>query len=67
LSSHRCATRLEGIRNLLGKISKLRMGDARRKPMIDEPPLDPADHAEDFAIRWADKLEEYCPDRSRAG
>jgi hypothetical protein len=27
--------------------------------MIDKPPTDPADHAEDFAHRWRDKLEEY--------
>ena len=25
-----------------------------------EPPIDSADHAEDFAHRWRDKLAEYC-------
>jgi hypothetical protein len=28
--------------------------------MTEAPPTDPADHAEDFAHRWADKLDEYC-------
>ncbi len=28
--------------------------------MPDAPPHDPADHAEEFAHRWADRLEEYC-------
>src|SRR4051794_7447635 len=28
--------------------------------MPDRPPPDPADHAEDFARRWADRLDEYC-------
>lgn len=27
---------------------------------MDQPPPDPADHAEDFAHDWRDKLEEYC-------
>jgi hypothetical protein len=26
---------------------------------MERPPSDPADHAEDFAHRWHDKLEEY--------
>jgi hypothetical protein len=29
-------------------------------PMTDKSPADPADHAEQFAHRWSDKLEEYC-------
>jgi hypothetical protein len=28
--------------------------------MPDTPPTDPSDHAEDFAHRWADRLDEYC-------
>ena len=28
--------------------------------MTEEPPPDLADHAQDFAHRWRDKLEEYC-------
>ena len=28
--------------------------------MPETPPPDPADHAEDFAHRWADRLDEYC-------
>ena len=28
--------------------------------MPDSPPPDSADHAEDFAHRWADRLEQYC-------
>jgi len=28
--------------------------------MTEKPPTDAADHAEDFARRWADKLDEYC-------
>jgi hypothetical protein len=28
--------------------------------MPDKLPPDPADHAEEFAHRWADKLDEYC-------
>ena len=28
--------------------------------MPENPPPDPADHAEDFAHRWADRLDEYC-------
>jgi hypothetical protein len=28
--------------------------------MPDKPPPDPADHAEEFAHRWRDKLEECC-------
>lgn len=28
--------------------------------MPDRPPPDPADHAEDFAHRWAERLDEYC-------
>lgn len=27
---------------------------------MDHPPPDHADHAEDFAHRWRDKLEAYC-------
>jgi hypothetical protein len=28
--------------------------------MTDRPPRDIADHAQDFAVRWADKLEQLC-------
>ncbi len=28
--------------------------------MPEKPPSDPADHAEDFAHRWADRLEQDC-------
>ncbi len=28
--------------------------------MLEKPPADPADHSQDFAHRWADRLEEYC-------
>jgi hypothetical protein len=28
--------------------------------MSDQPPSDPADHAEDFALRWADWLDQYA-------
>jgi hypothetical protein len=28
--------------------------------MSQQPPLDPAEHAKQFASTWADKLEEYC-------
>ncbi len=28
--------------------------------MGERPPADPAAHAEEFAHRWRDKLEEYC-------
>jgi hypothetical protein len=28
--------------------------------MTEKPPKEPADHAEDFAHRWRDKLEEHC-------
>jgi hypothetical protein len=28
--------------------------------MPEKPPPDPADHAEQFAHDWRDKLEEYC-------
>src|SRR5215831_11588922 len=28
--------------------------------MPERPPPDPADHAEDFARRWADRLDLYC-------
>ncbi len=28
--------------------------------MTEKPPTDPADHADDFAHRWADQLDEYC-------
>jgi hypothetical protein len=27
--------------------------------MTERPPTDPADHAQDFARRWADRLDEY--------
>ncbi len=27
---------------------------------MDKPPSNPDDHAEDFAHRWADRLDEYC-------
>lgn len=27
---------------------------------MDTPPPDPADHAQDFSRRWADRLDEYC-------
>jgi hypothetical protein len=27
---------------------------------MDKPPTDPAIHARQFALTWADKLEEYC-------
>ncbi len=28
--------------------------------MTDKPPEDPADHAQEFARSWADRLDEYC-------
>lgn len=28
--------------------------------LTNKPPEDPADHAEDFSRRWADRLDEYC-------
>jgi hypothetical protein len=28
--------------------------------MPDKPPSDPAEHAEDFALRWSDKFDEHC-------
>jgi hypothetical protein len=28
--------------------------------MGERPPVDPAEHAEEFAHRWREKLEEYC-------
>ncbi|MFO0954102.1 MAG: hypothetical protein U0835_23700 [Isosphaeraceae bacterium] len=28
--------------------------------MTERPPTDPAEHAADFARRWADRLDEYC-------
>jgi hypothetical protein len=28
--------------------------------MSDKPPPDPADHAQDFAQRWADRLDQYA-------
>jgi hypothetical protein len=28
--------------------------------MPEKPPSDPADHAQDFARRWADHLDRYC-------
>jgi hypothetical protein len=28
--------------------------------MREKPPADPADHAQDFARRWVDRLDEYC-------
>jgi hypothetical protein len=31
--------------------------------MPDQPPSDPADHAEDFAHRWADVLDYLAGDR----
>ena len=34
--------------------------------MPDSPPSDPADHAQDFAHRWADRLERYCALRMEA-
>ena len=34
--------------------------------MKEIPPSDPADHAEDFAHRWRDKLEEHCSLRMEA-
>ncbi len=30
---------------------------------MTQPPSDPADHAEAFAHRWADRLDEYCVTR----
>jgi hypothetical protein len=31
--------------------------------MGERPPADPADHAEEFAHRWCDRLEQYCAAR----
>lgn len=31
--------------------------------MTDTPPADPADHAQEFAERWADKLDQYAAER----
>jgi hypothetical protein len=28
--------------------------------MTEKPPIDSADHAEDFAHRWCDKIEQHC-------
>jgi hypothetical protein len=28
--------------------------------MCEKPPPNPSDHAQDFARRWADRLEQYC-------
>ncbi len=33
---------------------------------METPPPDAADHAEDFAHRWADRLDEYCALRMEA-
>ena len=32
--------------------------------MPDLPPANPSDHAQDFALRWADRLEEYVAIRN---
>jgi hypothetical protein len=34
--------------------------------MPDRPPSDTADHAQDFALRWMDRLELYCIERMQA-
>ena len=34
--------------------------------MADKPPTDPADHAEEFAHTWADRLEDYVEGRMHA-
>lgn len=34
--------------------------------MPDAPPPEPADHAEDFAYRWVDRLEHYVEGRMHA-
>ncbi len=34
--------------------------------MPDKPPPDPADHAEEFAHRWSDKLDQYSAERMEA-
>jgi hypothetical protein len=31
--------------------------------MLEKPPSVPADHAEDFAHRWADRLDQYAAER----
>lgn len=31
--------------------------------MTEKPSRDPAEHAEEFAHEWRDKLEEYCATR----
>jgi hypothetical protein len=31
--------------------------------MTDKPPEDPGDHAQEFAFRWADRLDQYCVTR----
>ncbi len=33
---------------------------------MPEPPSDPADHAQDFAHRWVDRMELYCTERMQA-
>ena len=33
------------------------------RPMLEKPPSDPADHAAEFAHRWADRLDEHCVTR----
>jgi hypothetical protein len=33
------------------------------RPLGEQVPADAADHAQDFARRWADKLEQYCATR----
>ena len=33
--------------------------------MPEKPPADIAEHAQDFARRWADRLDEYCAIRTR--
>ena len=33
--------------------------------MIEKPPADPADHAEEFSRHWADRLEEYSTIRMK--
>ena len=33
--------------------------------MAEKPPTGPADHAHEFARKWADKLEEHCTIRMK--
>ncbi len=52
-----------GVASVCSRTAENSFPDRLRSGMTEKPPDNPADHAEDFSHRWADKLDQYTAER----